>query len=66
MTDIDPETDRPLGDHGKTNDALDYALDVIEDWAEMVDFLYAWRDGAAFEDWPEFYDWLKDREAIRD
>lgn len=60
MTDIDARTGRPFGDHGQAIDAMNYALDVIEDWAEMVDFLYAWREGAAFEDWPEFYDWLKE------
>jgi hypothetical protein len=58
MSNIDPNTGRPCGDHGTAQNALDYALDVIEDWAEMVDFLTAWRDGAAFEDWPEYYDWL--------
>jgi hypothetical protein len=62
MNEIDTNTGRPFGDHGTANDALDYALDVIEDWAEMVDFLFAWREGAAYEDWPEFYHWLDGRE----
>lgn len=65
MSNIDANTNRPVGDHGTANDALDYALDVIEDWAEMVDFLFAWREGAAYEDWPEFYDWLSDREKTK-
>lgn len=65
MSNIDANTNRPVGDHGTANDALDYALDIIEDWAEMVDFLFAWREGAAYEDWPEFYDWLNDREKTK-
>ncbi len=66
MTDIDPNTGRPLGDHGKASDAIDYALDVLDFIDDPIQFLIDWRDGSAVEEWPEFYDWLKDMEAGRD
>lgn len=63
---IDERTGRPFGDHGTAVQALDYALDVMEDDpALQLDFLEAWREGGAFEGWPEFYEWLRAREAPR-
>jgi hypothetical protein len=44
----------PYGDAG---DALDFALDHIEDPFERSDFLECWRSGDV-ADWPEYFDWL--------
>jgi hypothetical protein len=60
----DPTTGRPNGDHGSAVDAIDYALDVHEaDPANQVEFLRAWREGDAAEEWPDFYDFLRERGA---
>jgi hypothetical protein len=44
----------PYGDAG---DALDFALDHINDAYERTDFLEGWREGDVSE-WPEFFSWL--------
>jgi hypothetical protein len=59
---IDPRTGRPVGDHGSAEHALDYALDVAASNCEVETFLTAWREGS-LEEWPEFYAWLREREA---
>lgn len=62
MSKVDPRTGRAPGDHGTAAQAIDFALD----WrvCDMpFEFLTAWRDGGAFEEWPEFYSWLKQKEA---
>lgn len=58
---IDRSTGRPYGDHGRAEDAINFAIDQLGMEGEEQDpFLRAWREGA-LEDWPEFYTWLKDR-----
>lgn len=59
-------TGRPLGDHGTANDALEFALDdpcgaIGGDAYNLKGFLEDWREGAAYEEWPEFYEWLKEQ-----
>lgn len=57
-------TGRPPGDHGDAAAAIDFALDEHEaDPANQVEFLRAWREGAAGDEWPEFYAWLAKREG---
>ena len=58
----DLRTGRPVGDHGTANDAIDFALDFAV-CDQPVEFLKDWREGAAYEEWPEFYTWLAAREA---
>lgn len=63
---VDPRTGRPLGDHGTANDAIEFALEHTDgDLANMEAFLRDWREGAVFHEWPEFYSWLRRREAGR-
>lgn len=57
----DPRTGRPVGDHGTANDAIDFALEHAG--MEEREFLDAWRDGSAFDEWPEFYAWLRERDG---
>jgi hypothetical protein len=60
---IDPRTGMPFGDHGSLEEALEWALDVEEDSLGSVTFLRAWREGSAFEEWQDFYLWLRLRRA---
>lgn len=56
---IDPRTGRPWGDHGTASQALEWALDGGDsDLGNQIEFLRAWREGDAFDEWPEFYGWL--------
>jgi hypothetical protein len=64
VTDIDPNTGRPYGDHGTANDAIEYALDVLDFIDGPMEFLNDWREGAAFEEWPEFYRWLANKKGF--
>lgn len=59
---IDPRTNRPFGDHGTANQAIEYALEHVDGPGEGEDFLRAWREGD-LEEWPEFYPWLSKQEA---
>lgn len=59
---IDPRTKRPLGDHGKAHQAIEFALENIEDHHDFRLFLDDWMHGGAFENWPEFYPWLAEKE----
>lgn len=54
----DPNTGRPYGDHGTANQALEWCSQTHGDGFDTSDFLGAWRDGSAWEEWPEFYEWL--------
>jgi len=57
----DPATGLPYGEHGKSVEALEWALDVGDRVRELDDaklFMRAWRDGSAWEEWPEYYHWL--------
>lgn len=56
---IDPNTGRIVGDHGTAEDALEFILEGGHAPGEETEFLKAWRDGYAFEEWPEFYAWLE-------
>lgn len=56
-TRIDPRTGFPLGEHGTAQQAIDWLLDVNRDGQER-EFLSVWRDGGAWQEWPEFYEWL--------
>jgi hypothetical protein len=65
---IDPRTNRPVGDHGSATDAIAYTLDGAHhdfDQGNALAFLEAWNEGGAFEEWPEFYQWLAKRETRR-
>lgn len=59
-TRIDPRTGRPLGDHGTGGQAIDWVLNHSndDDAYNLEAFLKAWQEGGAFEEWPEFYEWL--------
>jgi hypothetical protein len=54
---VDPRTKRPFGDNGTAGQALEYALDHMDNYADMDVFLRAWREGD-LDEWPEFYTWL--------
>jgi len=57
----DPTTGRPYGDHGTSEQAINWALDGRNhdnDAYNQIAFLTAWREGDAFGEWPEFYTWL--------
>lgn len=57
---IDPRTDRPLGDHGTANDAIEFAIAGNNAaWTQEVEFLRAWQTGD-LDEWPEFYEWLRE------
>lgn len=59
--DYDPDTGRPWGDHGTLEQALEWALedgDRIREVDDVETFLRVWREGRAWEEWPEFYRWL--------
>lgn len=60
---IDPRTQRPIGDHGTAQDAIDFVLAHCRT-LECETFLRGWREGW-LEEWPEYYVWLADREAKR-
>lgn len=60
---IDPRTQRPIGDHGTAQDAIDFVLAHCRT-VEAETFLLHWRMGDLTE-WPEYYVWLADREAKR-
>jgi hypothetical protein len=62
---FDPNTGRAHGDHGTSTQALEWALDVYSDPGEAIDFLREWRTGGAWEEWPEFYEWLEPYPAER-
>lgn len=55
---IDSRTGRPVGDHGSGTDAIEFALERIEDHYDRQDFLTAWLHGDLFE-YPDFYEWLR-------
>lgn len=58
---IDPRTKRPYGDHGTALDAIEFALELVSQGGgpgDGEDFLRAWRDGSAPEEYPEFYEAL--------
>ena len=60
-TPIDPNTGRPFGDHGEGHQAIQFALEEIDDPLNRLTFLENWM----FDDlgeWPEFYTWLKGQE----
>jgi len=58
---IDERTGRPFGDHGTGDQAIEWMLNVNtdRDLYNNEAFLGAWQDGDAFEEWPDFYEWLK-------
>lgn len=56
----DPNTGRPFGDHGTCAQAIAWIFSHGDqsDPADRQEFLRAWREGSAWEEWPEFYHWL--------
>ena len=58
---LDPRTGRPLGNHGTADQAIDFALDFNR-CEEPDTFLRIWREGGTWEEWPEFYEWLREQE----
>ncbi len=46
---------------GEALDAIDYAIEMLEDEDGMI-FLCDWRVGIAQSYWPDYYKWLADRE----
>ncbi len=61
-TAIDPRTDRPYGDHGTANEAIDYAIERAG--IEAGEFLVAWREGT-LEEWDDFYAYIDDPVVVR-
>ncbi len=59
----DPETGRPWGDHGTSAQAIEWSLHVNRD-GQVEEFLSAWQTGLAAEEWPEFYEWLREEERV--
>lgn len=60
----DPRTGRPWGDHGTGSQAIEWALHVNRD-GQVEEFLTEWECGGAYEEWPEFYEWLNNEERGR-
>lgn len=62
---IDPETGRPVGDHGTGEQAIDWVLNHSgdSDLYNMEAFLKCWNEGSAYEEWPEYYVWLKTQDV---
>lgn len=59
---IHSRTGRPFGDHGCAKLAIRYCLEEIDDYLDGQSFLEDWYEGNAYEEWPEFYTWLKEQE----
>lgn len=55
----DPKTGLPFGEHGRAQDAIDYALSNYLDLHKIPLFLHSWQHGHSADEWPEYYDWLK-------
>lgn len=53
---IDKRTGRPVGDHGKTIDAIRFAIDVLS--YEEIEFIRSWYSGD-LDEWPEYYKYLR-------
>lgn len=51
-----PATSRAPGDHGTGEQAIEWALKKA--YLELYEFLSAWQQGDAENEWPEFYAWL--------
>ena len=51
----------PPVNHGTALDAIDFAIDMV-DAEDTVIFLLDWRIGDVDTYWPEFREWLADRE----
>lgn len=64
MIDIDSRTNRLFGDHGTANQAIDFVLQF--DVGGTEEFLREWKEGNAFEEWPEFYEYLRIHESDLD
>jgi len=64
--DYDPATGREWCDHGTHEQALNWITDNGDgDPANTEEFLRAWREGRAWEEWPEFYRWLDPCPSLR-
>lgn len=57
MSNIDPRTGRPFGDHGTGEQAIEFALTLGP--MEVRSFLEGWQMGD-LDEWPEFYRFLAD------
>lgn len=62
---MDTRTGRPPGDHGRGADAIEFVLHDPKrifdaDAYDKLVFLEEWQCGAAHEEYPEFYEWLKE------
>jgi hypothetical protein len=52
-------------DHGTADQAIEFALmHKSAAWTLEREFLAAWREGD-LDEWPEYYDWLDAKEALR-
>lgn len=58
---IDLRTGRGVGDHGSPLDAIDFAM--TSKCEDSDTFLRAWYEGS-LDEWPEFYEWLAEREKV--
>lgn len=47
-------------DHGTAQQAIEWVLHVNNDDHER-EFLLAWQEGSARDEWPEFYEWLDEQ-----
>lgn len=61
---IDCYTGRPIGDHGTGEQAVEWALHRadFDTRCHPESFLKAWQEGDAFDEWPEYYEWLASKE----
>lgn len=60
---FDPRTGRPYGDHGTAIEAIQFAAESGKVPMEEAAFLKNWMEGN-LDQFPEYYSWLKDREAM--
>lgn len=62
VTQIDPRTGRPLGDHGTALQAMQFATESYSAMSQEREFLKGWMEGN-LDEWPEFYEWLKKEDS---
>jgi hypothetical protein len=55
---------RAPGDHGTHEEIVTFALDVHDDQMQTYELLHGWSHGS-LDDWPEYYEWLDRRRALR-
>lgn len=61
---LDPRTGRAIGDHGTALQAIDFATEYYL-CPEPDAFLKSWKEGS-LDEWPEFYEWLKNTDGCNE